>query len=118
LDRYDIKTPTTRRLRLIDDQQHHIRRMAEETNFSEAAMDATESTIRLNIARKHAGLLIHHNINEYSQWFLGKKNNVAGVLSWDFDLNNAELTETLCLHYPSQLSPHFQVVPLPREIEL
>jgi hypothetical protein len=88
------------------------------TKFSEAVMDATKSTIRLEIARKRAGLFIHHNIEEYSQWFLGKKNNVADALSWDFDLSDAELTKTLCLHHPSQLPPHFQVVPLPREIEL
>jgi hypothetical protein len=87
------------------------------TNFSEAAMDPTESTIHLKIARKHASLFIYHNIKENSQWFLGKKNNIVDALSWDFDLSDAELTKTLCLHYPSQLPPHFQVVPLPREIE-
>jgi hypothetical protein len=87
-------------------------RWLKKTNFSEAAMDPTESTIRLKIARKHACLFIHHNIKEYSQWFPGKKNNVADALSRDFDLNNAELTKTLHLHYPSQLPPHFQVVRL------
>jgi hypothetical protein len=85
--------------------------------YVKAAMDPTESTIRLKIARKHAGLFIHHNIKEYSQWFPGKKNNVPDALSWNFDLSNAELTKTLRLHYPSQFPPHFQVVPLPREIE-
>jgi hypothetical protein len=87
------------------------------TNFSEAAMDPTKSTIHLEIARKHAGLFIHHNTKEYSQWFPGKKNNVANALSWVFDRSDAELTKTLHLHYPSQLPPHFQVVPLPKEIE-
>jgi hypothetical protein len=87
------------------------------TFFSEAAMDPSKSTIRLKIARKHAGLFIHHNIKEYSQWFPGKKNNIANALSWDVDLSNVEQTKTLRLHYPSQLPPHFQVVPLPREIE-
>ncbi len=67
------------------------------------------------IARKHASLFIHHNIKEYSQWFPGMKNNIIDALSWDFDLSDAELTKTLCLHYPSQLPPHFQVIPLPRE---
>jgi hypothetical protein len=76
-------------------------------------MDPSESTIGLEIARKNAGLFIHHNIKGYSQWFPGKKYNVADALSWDFDLSNAELTKTLHLHYPSQLPP----VPLPREIE-
>jgi hypothetical protein len=68
------------------------------SNFSEKTIDPIKATIRLEIARKHAGLFIHHIIKEYSQWFLGKKNNVADALSWDFDLSNAELTTTLCLH--------------------
>jgi hypothetical protein len=112
-----LKMPTTRRLHLIDDQQHHVCLMAEENKFSKAAMDPTKSTICLKTARKHAGLFIRHNIREYSQWFLGKKKNVANTLSWDFDLSYAELNKTLHLHYPSQVPPHFQVVPLPREIE-
>ncbi len=81
-------------------------------------MDPTKSTIRLEIARKHAGLFIHNIIKEYSQWFPGMKNNVADALSWNFDLSDAELTKSLRLHYPSQLPSHFQAVPLPREIEL
>ncbi len=87
------------------------------TIFLEAGMNPDKSTVRLEIARKHASHFIHHNIKEYSQWFPGKKNNVANALSWDFDLSNAKITEYLQLHYPSQLPPHFQVVPLPREIE-
>ncbi len=49
-------------------------------------------------------------IKEYSQWFPGKKNNIADSLSRDFDLDDAELSKYLHLHYPSQLPPHFQVV--------
>jgi hypothetical protein len=86
-------------------------------DFLEAGMNPDKSTARLKIARKHASHFIPHNIKEYSQWFPGKKNNVANALSWDFDLSNAKITEHLQLHYPSQLPPHFQVVPLPREIE-
>jgi hypothetical protein len=89
-----------------------------QTNFSEEAIDPIKVTIHLKVARKHASLFIHHNIKGYLQWFLGKKNNVADTLSWDFNLSNAELTKALCLHCPSQLPPHFQVVPLPSKIEL
>jgi hypothetical protein len=88
------------------------------TFFLEAGMNPDESTVHLKIARKHTSHFIHHNIKEYSQRFPGKKNNVADALSWDFDLSNAEIAEYLQLHYPSQLPPHFQVVPLPRDIEL
>ena len=77
-----------------------------------------EETIHLEIARKLASHFTHHNVKEYSQWFPGKKNYVADSLSWDFDLKDAEISEYLHLHYQSQLPPHFQVVPVPSEIEL
>jgi hypothetical protein len=88
------------------------------TIFSEADKDLIKATIHLELAWKHASFFIHHNIKEYSQWFLRKENNVANALSWDFDLSSSELTKTLCLHCPSQLPHHFQVVQLPSEIEL
>ena len=87
------------------------------TNFSETGMNPKEATIRLKIARKHASHFTHHDIKEYSQWFPAKKNNVADTLSRDFDLDDAKISKHLHLHYPSQLPPHFQVVPLPSEIE-
>ncbi len=80
-------------------------------------MDPTEATVRLEIARKHASHFTNHDIKEYSQWFPGKKNNVADSLSRDFDLDDAEITKHLFSSFPSQLPPHFQVVPLPKEIE-
>lgn len=87
------------------------------TNFLEEGSDPIEETVRLEIARKHASHFTHHNIKEYSQWFPGKKNNIADSLSRDFDLDDAELSKYLHLHYPSQLPPHFQVVRIPSEIE-
>ncbi len=87
------------------------------TFFSEEAIDPIKATICLKIARKHTSLFIHHNIKEYLQWFPGKKINVADALSWDFNHSNAKLTKALRLHCPSQLPPHFQVVPLSSEIE-
>jgi hypothetical protein len=92
--------------------------MAKTNKFSEADEDPIEATIHLKIAQKHASLFIHHNIKEYSQWFPGKENNVANAPSQDFDLSNSELIKTLCLHCPSQLPHHFQVVQLPSKIEL
>jgi hypothetical protein len=80
-------------------------RWLKKTFFSKAAMDPTKSTICLKIARKHAGLFIHHYIKEYSQWFPGKKNNVADALSWDFDLSNAELTKNLTIAIPLSAPP-------------
>ena len=42
---------------------------------------------------------------------------MADSLSRDFDLDNVEITKHLRSSFPSQLPPHFQVVPLPKEIE-
>jgi hypothetical protein len=80
-------------------------RWLKKTIFLEAAMDPTKSTICLEIARKHASLFIHHNIKEYSQWFPGKKNNLADTLSWDFDLSDAELTKNLMFALTLLASP-------------
>jgi hypothetical protein len=87
------------------------------TNFLEIGSDPIEETIRLKIARQHASHFTNHNIKEYSQWFPGKSNNIADSLSRDFDLDETEISKYLHLHYPSQLPPHLQVVPLPNEIE-
>jgi hypothetical protein len=87
------------------------------TIFLEKGSDPIKDTIRLKIAQQHSSHFTNHNIKEYSQWFPGKKNNVANSLSWDFDLDETEISKYLHLHYPSQLPPHFQVVPLPNELE-
>ncbi len=63
------------------------------TNFSVEKMDTSEATVRLEIARQHASHFTNYNIKKYSQWFPGRKNNVADSLSRDFDLDNAEITK-------------------------
>ncbi len=87
------------------------------TNFSVEKMDTSEITVRLEIARQNASYFTNYDIKEYSQWFPGRKNNVADPLSCNFDLDNAEITKHLRSSFPSQLPSHFQVVPLPKEIE-
>jgi len=77
------------------------------TNFLEKGSDSIEETIRLKIARQHASHFTNHDIKEYSQWFPGKKNNVADSLSRDFDLDETEISKYLHLHFPSQLPPSF-----------
>jgi hypothetical protein len=104
-------------LRPINDRQHHFRGLAEKDKFYERGSDPIEDTIRLEIARKHASHFTHHNIKEYSQWFPGTKNNVADSLSRDLDLDDAEILKYSHLHFPSQRTPHFQVVPVRSEIE-
>jgi hypothetical protein len=87
------------------------------TKFSVKKMETSEATVRLEITRQHASHFTNYDIKEYSQWFPGRKNNVADSLSRDFHLDDAEITKHLRSSFPSQLPPHFQVVPLPKEIE-
>jgi hypothetical protein len=53
------------------------------TNFKEDKVDPNpnpdpiEASTRIMVARHHAALFIESDIKEYSQWFEGKKNQVA-----------------------------------------
>ena len=86
------------------------------TNFKEDTVDPIEASTRIKIARHHAALFIENDIKEYSQWFEGKKNQVADALSREFELSDENLTNTLRSLFPSQLPEHFKIVPLPIEI--
>ncbi len=56
------------------------------------------------------------NIREYSQCFPGSKNQVANMLSCDWDQTNDDLTHILFTHIPSQVLNSFEIVPLLNEI--
>ena len=74
--------------------------------------------IRLKVACLHASHYLSHKIREYSHWFRGANNQVADDLSRDDYRTDKELTKILRLHCPSQVPPHFEIVPLPRKIVL
>ena len=86
------------------------------TNFKEDTLNPIKATTRISIARHHAALFIESDIKEYSQWFEGKKNQVADALSREFERSDDDLTNTLRSLFPSQLPEHFKIVPLPIEI--
>ena len=86
------------------------------TNFSEENEDPIQATIRIEVARKHAMLLLENGIKNYSQWFEGKANDVSDSLSRDDDRSDEELTNLLHSHVPQQMPEHFEIVPLPKEI--
>ena len=46
----------------------------------------------------------------------GKENNVADALSWDWHLDDEELTLALYSNFPTQMPKNFQISPLPSEI--
>jgi hypothetical protein len=88
------------------------------TNFIEDGESPIQATIHLEVARLHALHYLSHEIREYSQWFCGANNQVANALYRDNDQTDKELTKILCSHCPSQVPPHFEIVPLPSKIIL
>ncbi len=74
------------------------------TNFREFLgdnADPVQSRVRIDIARHHATLFLAAGIKEYSQWFLGRENNVADALLCDFDRSDDKLTKILRKSCPS-----------------
>ncbi len=51
------------------------------TNFIKTGNDAIQAVTRVNAAQHYARIFMDGNIKGYSQWFPGKKNNVADALS-------------------------------------
>ena len=86
------------------------------SNFIEDGESPIQATIRLEVARHHALHYLNNGIQEYSQWFRGVENNVADALSRDDDRSDNKLTKILRSHCPSQVPPHFEIVPLPNKI--
>ena len=89
------------------------------SNFQEVIgddMDLLQAQVCIETGQHHATLFLEAGIKEYSQWFLGKENNVVNALSRDFDSSACELTKILCETWPSELPQHFQIAPLPNKI--
>jgi hypothetical protein len=57
-------------------------------------------------------------IRDYSQWFLGKDNIIANILSRDDNRLDKELTLIFCTDCPSQIPDHFKILPLPNKNHL
>jgi hypothetical protein len=53
------------------------------SNFNEVNNDPIQATVRADAARHHAHLFMDAEIKAYSQWFVGKLNNVADTLPRD-----------------------------------
>ena len=75
-----------------------------------------ECPLLLAIARELAAYMDDHGIAHYSQWFPGKENSVADVLSRDFVLNNDEVVSLIVQRFPTQVPPKFRLVQLPEQI--
>ena len=68
--------------------------------------------LQLAIARSMAGFLNNHSIPHYSQWFPGKENSVADVLSRDFHLSDEAVVSLLRREFSNQLPQSFRLVRL------
>ncbi len=55
-------------------------------------------------------------VKGYSQWFAGKRNNVADALSQEWHRTNKNLTSILHSLFPNQMPDHFEILPVPSEI--
>ena len=86
------------------------------SNFSEPSIDPIQATTRVDAARKYAEIFMSADVKGYSQWFPGKKNNVADALSREWQRTNDELTSLLREFFPNQMPAHFVISPLPSEI--
>jgi hypothetical protein len=85
-------------------------------NFDESGKGPIQASVCADAARHHAKLFMDANIKGYSQWFVGKLNNVADALSQDWHRDDNKLTSILCLHFPQQMPTHFEISPLPSKI--
>jgi hypothetical protein len=86
------------------------------SNFVEPNEHPVQAKTRVDAARKYASIFMDADIKGYSQWFEGKRNNVADALSRDWHLGDDELTSLLRFHFPEQMPENFQIAPLPKEI--
>ena len=68
--------------------------------------------MHLALARQFADFCITNDIVHYTQWFPGKKNNVADALSRDFALNDEEVTKLIRDNCSPFVPQHFRIIPL------
>ncbi len=88
----------------------------QKSNFSDHGVDPVQARTRVNAARKYTEIFMKANVKSYSQWFLGKRNNVTDALSWEWQRTNNELTQIRCSLFPNQMPDRFEILPLPSEI--
>ena len=75
-----------------------------------------ECPLHLAIARTTAKYMSDHRLQHYSQWFPGKENSVADVLSRDFWLGDEDVVEVLKQKLAHQIPQSFRLVQLSEAI--
>ena len=90
--------------------------MADKSNFTEDVESPIQATVRLEVSRSDAKRIMENKIKNYSQWFPGWTNDVSDALSRDDNRSDNELINCFLSFTPSQITDHFEILPLPREI--
>jgi hypothetical protein len=68
------------------------------------------------IAHSFADFCLSKGIDHYTQWFLGKENSVADILSRDFALSDKKVTKLIRRHCSPLVPQSFRIIPLPGTI--
>ena len=66
--------------------------------------------LHLTIARAFADFCLTHEIDHYTQWFPGKENKVADMLSRDFALDDAALTDLITKNCSPFVPQNFRII--------
>ncbi len=61
-------------------------------------------------------LFLDADVKGFSQWFMGKRNNVMDALSQEWQRTNEYLTSILRSFFPNQMLDHFEIFPIPSKI--
>ena len=72
--------------------------------------------MHLAIARSFADFCLSKGIDHYTQWFPGKENAVADILSRDFALSDDKVTKLIRRHCSPLVPQSFGIIPLPGTI--
>jgi hypothetical protein len=116
MDRHNWRTTQPRGLCTVDDRQHNGRRLDEKLNFSKADNDPTQAFTHNDMGRKYVPVFVDVDVKGFSQWFAGKRNNVADALSREWQRTNKNLTTILRSLFPNQMPGHFKILPIPSKI--
>ena len=76
----------------------------------------TEQASHSALARNFATTMADHGVCHFSQWFPGKENDAADILSRDQSTRDNTLSKYIKFLYSHQVSPTFRISPLPPEV--
>jgi hypothetical protein len=70
----------------------------------------------VDAARKYTQVFLDADVKGYSQWFMGRRNNVADALSQKWQRTNKKFISILRSLFPNQMPDHFEILPIPSKI--